>query len=108
MRRRGSNGGAAVASVVAGRTDAGVHAAGQVARRSTWPTTWAAEDMLRDALNFHMKPHRVAVVRGGAGAGWAGMRGSRRGAGVSLRASWTAAPGRRLVAGRVWHVPHRL
>lgn len=44
----------------AGRTDAGVHAWGQVAHLD------AAKDIrpdkVRDALNFHLKPHPVAVV----------------------------------------------
>lgn len=47
-------------TVAAGRTDAGVHARGQVAHvdmaRDFPPET------VRDALNFHMKPHPVAVL----------------------------------------------
>ncbi|MCC7017059.1 MAG: tRNA pseudouridine(38-40) synthase TruA [Rhodospirillales bacterium] len=46
-------------TVAAGRTDAGVHALGQVVHfdlaRAFPPET------VRDALNFHMKPHPVAV-----------------------------------------------
>ncbi|MBV8187350.1 MAG: tRNA pseudouridine(38-40) synthase TruA [Alphaproteobacteria bacterium] len=44
----------------AGRTDAGVHAAGQVAHvdlSAEKPT-----DTVRAALNFHLKPHPIAVV----------------------------------------------
>lgn len=49
-----------VAALAAGRTDAGVHAWGQVVHvdiaRDTRP------DVVRDAVNFHLKPHPVAVV----------------------------------------------
>lgn len=44
----------------AGRTDAGVHAAGQVAHvdfTRQWPS-----DTVRDALNAHLRPERVAVL----------------------------------------------
>lgn len=44
----------------AGRTDAGVHAAGQVAHvelARDWPV-----DELREALNAHMRPHPVAIL----------------------------------------------
>jgi len=45
----------------AGRTDAGVHARGQVASvelTKPWET-----DTVRDALNAHMRPHPVAVLK---------------------------------------------
>ncbi len=45
---------------VAGRTDAGVHALGQVAHLDLARAT--ATDTLRDALNFHLKPLPVAVL----------------------------------------------
>ncbi len=44
----------------AGRTDAGVHATGQVAHvdlAKTWDT-----ETVRDAINAHMRPHPVAVL----------------------------------------------
>ena len=44
----------------AGRTDAGVHASGQVAHLDLDKHTTA--DTLRDAVNFHVKPHPVAVL----------------------------------------------
>jgi tRNA pseudouridine38-40 synthase len=44
----------------AGRTDAGVHASGQVAHVDIGKAT--RPDVVRDALNFHLKPHPVAVL----------------------------------------------
>jgi tRNA pseudouridine38-40 synthase len=44
----------------AGRTDAGVHALGQVAHvdlTKDWPA-----DTVRDALNAHLRPHPIAVI----------------------------------------------
>jgi len=52
--------GESVAVQGAGRTDAGVHACGQVAHvdlAKTWDT-----DTVRDALNAHLRPHPVAVL----------------------------------------------
>jgi len=63
------NGGAPVPSTAAGRTDAGVHAAGQVALVAL-PGRYRAEQV-RDALNFHLLPHPVAVLRAApAVPGW--------------------------------------
>lgn len=63
------NGGTAVAATVAGRTDSGVHAAGQVVSLAL-PTGFRARQ-IRDALNYHMKPHPVVVVRAApAPEGW--------------------------------------
>jgi tRNA pseudouridine38-40 synthase len=63
------NHGVPVSSVVAGRTDSGVHAAGQVAMIEL-PEGLGA-NRLRDALNYHMKPYPVVVVRiAPAAEGW--------------------------------------
>ena len=57
-------GGAAVFSIAAGRTDAGVHAQGQVVHLDLPdPHGRLNASRVRDALNFHMKPHPVAVVQ---------------------------------------------
>ncbi len=46
---------------VAGRTDAGVHARAQVAHFDLAKDT--NSDTVRDAINFHVKPHRVSVLQ---------------------------------------------
>jgi tRNA pseudouridine38-40 synthase len=50
-----------VVSHAAGRTDAGVHALGQVVHIDL--ASVRAPDTVRDALNFHLKPHPVAVLK---------------------------------------------
>ncbi|MFZ0558570.1 MAG: tRNA pseudouridine(38-40) synthase TruA [Methylovirgula sp.] len=45
----------------AGRTDAGVHALGQVAHADL-DRDWR-DDVLRDALNAHLRPRRIAILR---------------------------------------------
>lgn len=59
----------AVETVVAGRTDAGVHAAGQVVElhlEKDFPV-----ERLAPALNFHLRPHPVAVLTAvAAPPGW--------------------------------------
>jgi tRNA pseudouridine38-40 synthase len=52
--------GESVSAVAAGRTDAGVHALGQVAQIDLQREV--AADTLRDALNFHLKPLRVSIL----------------------------------------------
>ena len=98
-------GGAAVASVVAGRTDAGVHAEGQVAQIDL--AAVFAPDRLRDALNFHMKPHRLVVLRAAvAPVGW-NARFSATGRAYRYRIL-NRRPRPALLEGRVWHVEHPL
>ncbi|HME26157.1 MAG TPA: tRNA pseudouridine(38-40) synthase TruA [Acetobacteraceae bacterium] len=95
------NHGAPVASMVAGRTDAGVHASAQVAQLDLPDTIPAAK--VRDALNFHMKPHPVVVLHAApAPDGWNARFSA---IGRSYRyciLNRRARPA--LLAGRVWHV----
>ena len=49
-----------VALAAAGRTDAGVHALGQVAHLDLSRETSA--DTLRDAVNFHLKPQPISIL----------------------------------------------
>jgi tRNA pseudouridine38-40 synthase len=94
-------GGAAVSAVVAGRTDAGVHAEAQVAQLSL-PSPLTAE-RLRDALNYHMKPHPVAVLRAALAPEDWNARFSAIGRAYRYRIlNRRARPA--LLAGRVWHV----
>ena len=55
------NGGKSVASIVAGRTDSGVHAEGQVAHIEL-PDGHNPRS-IRDGLNYYMKPHPVVVLK---------------------------------------------
>ncbi len=99
------NRGAPVPSIVAGRTDAGVHAAGQVAQ-ITLPDGFDAQ-RVREALNFYMKPHPVVVLRAAqAPEGW-----SARFSAIRRTYRYTILNRRSrpaLALGRVWHVPMTL
>lgn len=53
--------GAPVTAIGAGRTDAGVHALGQVAHIDL--TKAIRADKVRDALNAHLRPHPIAVLQ---------------------------------------------
>ena len=97
--------GAPVRSIVAGRTDAGVHAEGQVAQIEL-PVT-LPPDRLRDALNFHLKPHRLVVLQ----AAEASENFSARFDALGRRYRYIILdrPTRpALDAGRVWHVARKL
>jgi tRNA pseudouridine38-40 synthase len=94
-----------VAAVAAGRTDAGVHAEAQVAHldlaREIEPRR------LGEALNFHLGPHRVSVVKAARAAVEFHARFSA--IGRAYRYDILDRPARpALLAGRVWHVHRRL
>ena len=95
------NGGTPVAAIVAGRTDSGVHAAGQVVAL-TLPAGFRPRQA-RDALNYHMKPHPVVVVRANlAPEGW-NPRFSAMGRSYRYQIlNRRSRPALRL--GHVWHV----
>ena len=97
--------GAPVGVAVAGRTDAGVHAAGQVAAVEL-PAHLPARQV-RDALNYHMKPHPVVVLAAAAvPAGW-----HPRFSALERRYRYRILDRRArpaLLAGRVWHHPAAL
>ncbi len=97
--------GAPVISVVAGRTDAGVHAIGQVAHIDL--VRDIAPRKLVQALNFHMKPHRVCVTRAVVVPDdWSARFSAVRRVYRYVILDRAARPA--LDAGRVWHVPYRL
>ena len=99
------NGGAPVASIVAGRTDAGVHAAGQTALIAL-PGDLPPH-RVREALNFHMKPHPVVVLQAAIPPeDWNPRFSARRRRYRYLILNRRARPA--LQQGRVWHVPNPL
>jgi tRNA pseudouridine38-40 synthase len=94
-----------VAATIAGRTDAGVHAEAQVAMLEL-PGEWRP-DKARDALNFHMKPHPIVVLRAAlAPEGW-NPRFSAIGRAYRYRIL-NRRPRPALLLGRAWHVDHPL
>jgi tRNA pseudouridine38-40 synthase len=97
--------GAAVTAAAAGRTDAGVHAEAQVVQldlaRDIDPGT------LRDALNFHLRPHPVAVLAAGVAAAGFHVRFSATGRAYRYRILDRRSPPA-LDRGRVWHVTRPL
>jgi tRNA pseudouridine38-40 synthase len=98
-------GGISPVATVAGRTDAGVHAEGQVVQLDL-PGGFTA-GQVRDALNFHMKPHPVVVLRAApAPPGW-NARFSAIGRAYRYRIL-NRRPRPALVLGKVWHVQQAL
>jgi tRNA pseudouridine38-40 synthase len=98
-------GGAPVRAHASGRTDAGVHAKGQVAHIDLERPMTA--DKLRDALNHHLRPHPVAVVTVEAAADDFHARLSSLGRSYEYRIINRRAP-LALEAGRAWHVQRPL
>ncbi len=99
------NGGEEPTLVAAGRTDAGVHAEGQVAQLEIAGDL--PSERVREALNFHTRPHPVSVL-GAARApeGWS-ARFSATGRAYRYRIlNRSARPA--LDLGRVWHIQRRL
>ena len=94
-----------VACTAAGRTDAGVHAAGQVVMLHLPPSLDARQ--VRDALNFHMKPHLIAILAvAAAPEAW-----NPRFSAIRRRYRYRILnrPARpALDHGQVWHVPRLL
>jgi tRNA pseudouridine38-40 synthase len=89
----------------AGRTDAGVHALGQVAHvdlAKSWPP-----NKVRDAVNFHVQPHPVAVIAAEVVADDFHARLSARQRRYLYRILCRRAPAV-IERGRVWHVARAL
>ena len=99
------NGGMPVAATAAGRTDAGVHAAGQVVHIAL-PDRYSP-GQIRDALNFHLKPHPIVVLHAApANPGW-NPRFDATGRAYAYRIlNRRARPA--LALHRAWHVERRL
>ena len=93
--------GAPAISVAAGRTDSGVHAAAQVVGLFLDRDIEPAK--LAEALNFHMRPHRVVVLRAAiAPPDWS-ARFSAIGRTYRYRVLNRQSPAA-LDVGKVWHV----
>jgi tRNA pseudouridine38-40 synthase len=89
----------------AGRTDAGVHALGQVAHIEIAKD--APPDKVRDALNFHLRPHPIAVLQAELVAPDFHARFSATGRSYLYRILLRRAPAA-LERGHVWHLPYPL
>ena len=90
---------------VAGRTDTGVHATGQVAHFEN-ARVWRP-DVVRDAINAHLVPEPIAVVQAQIAGDDFHARFSATGRRYLYRIlNRRAPPG--LDQGRVWHVKKRL
>lgn len=99
------NGGIVPVVTGSGRTDAGVHAEGQVAGVSL--SADLPPERVREALSFHMLPHAVVVRRAAYAPDDWSPRFSAVKRGYRYRILNRAARPA-LDAGRVWHVPQKL
>ena len=97
--------GETVLTQAAGRTDAGVHAIGQVVHVDL-SRDWDPF-RVREALNFHLKPHPVAVLGAEAVDGSFEARFSATARHYEYRIL-NRRPRPALDEGRVWHVPVQL
>lgn len=94
--------GETVESVAAGRTDAGVHALGQVVHvdlRKDWPA-----ETVRDAVNHHLRPLPVSLLEAAVAPGDFHARFSATERRYRYRIVNRRAP-LAIDAGRAWHVP---
>jgi len=89
----------------AGRTDAGVHALGQVAQFDLVKEFEPGK--VRDALNFHLRPDPVSVLEAAVTDGEFHARFSATARHYLFRILNRRSPPA-LEKGRVWHVSHRL
>lgn len=89
----------------AGRTDAGVHALGQVAHFDLEKRFEAGK--VRDALNYYLRPAPIVVLDAQAVDGEFHARFSATSRHYLFRILNRRSPPA-LEEGRVWHVPHRL
>ncbi len=92
-------------TAAAGRTDAGVHALGQVVHADILKPTTA--ETVRGALNFHLRPHAIVVLEAEAAAPDFHARFSATSRAylyrIANRRAWLA-----LERGRAWWVAHAL
>ena len=97
--------GAPVACTAAGRTDSGVHATGQVVHLDL--PSHLTLSTIRNALNFHLKPHPAAILEAADVADNWSARFSATGRAYRYEINTRKA---RLVLdhGRAWHVDHPL
>jgi len=89
-------------TIVAGRTDAGVHAAGQVVHFDL--DRDFSTDKLRDGLNFYLREHRIAILEAAIAAPDFSARLSATQRHYRYRIL-NRRPPPAIEQGRVWHVP---